>query len=386
MFDPKAIRIIVSLAFSKLGDLLVSAKTTLPAALIAVGAPVWIISVLVPIRESGALLPQAMLGKLLKHVPARHWAWRIGSLIHALAIGAMVLALWLLSGQAAGVAVMVLLAVLSLGRAACSLTMKDIQANVVAKGQRGRLGGLASTASGVVTLVVAIAMLVTGADAYTSLASWLIALASLAFLLSLVALWPVTTTLNSAKDESTTTQGFDSVLWRFILVRGLFAHSALLAPFFMLQRAQDAMSLLPYYLAAQAIATMISAFVWGRLADVSARRTLQFAGSLAVVACVMLLSFNVQSDWQSGLIFFVLALAHTGVRMGRKTYSLDVKDGQQRTEFVANSNTAIGIILIALGALYSALQAWTDWNLVMIMAGMLIVGILLTQWLPNEKG
>ncbi len=59
MFDPKAIRIIISLAFSKLGDLLVSAKTTLPAALIAAGAPVWIISVLVPIRESGALLPQA---------------------------------------------------------------------------------------------------------------------------------------------------------------------------------------------------------------------------------------------------------------------------------------------------------------------------------------
>ncbi|HCB09087.1 MAG TPA: MFS transporter, partial [Alteromonas sp.] len=44
-------RLIASLASTKLADLLISAKTTLPALMLALGAPGWMISWLVPIRE-----------------------------------------------------------------------------------------------------------------------------------------------------------------------------------------------------------------------------------------------------------------------------------------------------------------------------------------------
>ena len=81
----------------------------------------------------------------------------------------------------------------------------------------------------------------------------------------------------------------------------------------------------------------------------------------------------------------MLAVAHTGVRTGRKTYSLDVKDGQQRTELVAFSNTAIGLILLGFGALYAALKAAFDINIVATMAVMLLVGIGLSFILPKEK-
>ena len=67
-------RLIVGLAFNKLADLLASAKTTLPALLISLGAPGWMVMWLVPIRESGALLPQALIGMYLRRKSARHHA------------------------------------------------------------------------------------------------------------------------------------------------------------------------------------------------------------------------------------------------------------------------------------------------------------------------
>ena len=43
-----------------------------------IGAPAWMIGWLVPIRESGALLPQALLGVYLRRHSARHVVWRTG--------------------------------------------------------------------------------------------------------------------------------------------------------------------------------------------------------------------------------------------------------------------------------------------------------------------
>ena len=81
----------------------------------------------------------------------------------------------------------------------------------------------------------------------------------------------------------------------------------------------------------------------------------------------------------------MLSVAHTGVRTGRKTYSLDVKEGQQRTELVAFSNTAIGIILLLFGATYAALGEVLPFSVVYIMAGFLIAGVVMTLILPQEK-
>ena len=78
-------------------------------------------------------------------------------------------------------------------------------------------------------------------------------------------------------------------------------------------------------------------------------------------------------------------MAHAGVRTGRKTYSLDVKEGHDRTELVGFSNTAIGIILLAFGALYAALAPALSFSVVYIMAGMLLLAVATTVILPDEK-
>ena len=49
--------------------------------------------------------------------------------------------------------------------------------------------------------------------------------------------------------------------------------------------------------------------------------------------------------------FFLLSIAHAGVRIGRQTYILDLASGARRTDYVAVSNSVIGVALLLGGAL-----------------------------------
>ncbi|MGY0594167.1 MAG: MFS transporter permease, partial [Paraglaciecola chathamensis] len=61
------IRLVVISTMTKLADILISAKTTLPWIMTSMGAPSWMISLLVPIRESGSLIPQLPLKRRIQH-------------------------------------------------------------------------------------------------------------------------------------------------------------------------------------------------------------------------------------------------------------------------------------------------------------------------------
>ena len=384
-------KLIAALSANKLADILISAKTTLPALLISLGAPVWMIGWLVPIRESGALLPQAVIGILLRKMRARHTVWRVGIIIQVLAVLAMFLAGLMLEQAKAGWVVLVALVILSLGRSVCSLTVKDIEADIAQKGERGDLIGKASTLSGILTLLVAVPMVFFQESLGIAAILGLVLTAAAAFFCTFMLMLPVKTFVDVAQTDDKSSKKtafwqFDAVVYRFVLVRGLFVHSALVAPYFMLESEAGAESLLPLYLAAQAAAAMLSSLIWGKVSDNSARKTLQIAGVIAVAACMGLLITGAASVWVSGFLFFMLSVAHTGVRTGRKTYSLDVREGQGRTELVAFSNTAIGLILLAFGALYAVLESILNISVVYVMTAMLIVAIALTVILPEEKG
>ena len=51
------------------------------------------------------------------------------------------------------------------------------------------------------------------------------------------------------------------------------------------------------------------------------------------------------------LLFLVLSLAHTGVRIGRKTYLVDLASAENRAAYVAVSNSLIGVLLLAGAAI-----------------------------------
>jgi hypothetical protein len=378
--------LIAGLSLNKLADLLISAKTTLTALLVSVGAPVWMIGWLVPIRESGALLPQVLISIYLRKHAQRHIVWRIGMITQVFSVVGMLLSVILFSGFIAGILVLASLVLLSLGRSACSLTVKDMEADVAKKGERGNLIGVASTVSGVVTLVIAIPLVISDGALTSNILLVVLCASMLAFILTLICVWPIKTRVeveNSSKN--TFSINFDTTIYKFIFVRGLFVHSALVAPYFMIERNGDVKELLPIYIGAEATAALLSSIIWGKIADKSAKLTLRLSGLLALGACVGLLFWQTSSIVTSALLFFVLSVAHAGVRTGRKTYSLDVKEGHDRTELVGFSNTAIGIILLAFGALYTALAPALSFSVVYIMAGMLLLAVATTVILPDEK-
>lgn len=378
--------LIAGLSLNKLADLLISAKTTLTALLVSVGAPVWMIGWLVPIRESGALLPQVLISIYLRKHAQRHIVWRIGMITQVFSVVGMLLSVILFSGFIAGILVLASLVLLSLGRSACSLTVKDMEADVAKKGERGNLIGVASTVSGVVTLVIAIPLVIYDGALTSNILLIVLCASMLAFILTLICVWPIKTRVEvENSSENTFSINFDTTIYKFIFVRGLFVHSALVAPYFMIERNGDVKELLPIYIGAEATAALLSSIIWGKIADKSAKLTLRLSGLLALGACVGLLFWQTPSIVTSALLFFVLSVAHAGVRTGRKTYSLDVKEGHDRTELVGFSNTAIGIILLAFGALYAALAPALSFSVVYIMAGMLLLAVATTVILPDEK-
>ena len=63
----------------------------------------------------------------------------------------------------------------------------------------------------------------------------------------------------------------------------------------------------------------------------------------------------------------LLAIAHAGVRIGRKTYMVDMAGGTKRTDYTAVSNTVIGFLLLAVGGISSGVaMLGNDWALLVL--------------------
>ena len=72
-----------------------------------------------------------------------------------------------------------------------------------------------------------------------------------------------------------------------------------------------------------------------------------------------------------------MSVAHDGVRVGRKTYIVDLAGGNRRTDYVAVSNSVIGIVLLLVGLAGLLAQALSVSGVVLLLS---IFG-LLGAWL-----
>ena len=69
------------------------------------------------------------------------------------------------------------------------------------------------------------------------------------------------------------------------------------------------------------------------------------------------LALNTLGAWTLGVLwflplaYFILSIAHDGVRVGRKTFLVNLAGGNRRTDYVAISNSVIGALLLAVGSL-----------------------------------
>lgn len=356
-------------AASKLGDALINPKTTLPWLLTSLQAPGWIAGLLVPIRESGSMLPQLGIAAWMRSLAVRKWCFVGGALAQAVAVLALAVTAVTLSGAAAGYAILALVILFSLSRGFSSVASKDVLGKTVPKTRRGRVTGFASSAAGLGTLVFA-AVLWQSGDGQRPYAL-LLGVAGVLWLVSAAVYATI-------REEPGATEGGgnglreaferlailreDAEFRRFITARALLMGSGLVAPFLVVLANQQARTSLAYFFVAQGLSSLVSGPVWGGIADRSSRRLLIWTacGAGALGTGVFLVDRFAPAvggtPWFLPAAFFVLALLHDGVRLGRKTYVVDLAGGNKRTDYVAVGNTLIGALLLVVGGITAAVQ------------------------------
>ncbi|CUH76051.1 MFS transporter [Tropicibacter naphthalenivorans] len=358
------LRHMVSLSMTKIADGLIDPKLVLSWLTGALGVPAAITGLLVPIREAGALLPQILMAGRLQRMEQRKWFWVAGSVGQGLMAVVIVLAALTLTGMAAGLTIAAALAVFAVSRAACSVSYKDIQGKTVAKTRRGAVTGVAGSVSALAVLAFA-ALLIFGVGQEKGPVIVAIGLAA--------ALWIGAAALFATLDEKPsedrdapaidlTPLKEDAQFRRFIATRGALTVTALAPPYFvLLGDGQSALQALGALVLASSAASFLSSYIWGRLADRSSRWVLALSGfiaagfmALAVVADVMGWAGPV---WVIPVILFGLMIAYHGVRQGRSTYLVDMAPKDTRSSYAALANTAIGTLLLIVGALGGALAA-----------------------------
>jgi hypothetical protein len=392
---------------TQLADEIVSAKIVLPWILLSLNAPLWMLALIVPIKESGALLPQWSVQKILAAKFSTVTIWRTGMAMQGAALFAIAAGMWwLVAASFAAYLVLLAVVVLSLGRALCSFTIKDIQAHNVEKGRRGKLIGAGGSAAGLVTILVALLLWQYSADSAVvgseipeqTVLGLLVIAGCLCYGLGL---W-LSRSLSMPEPivpEPNTPSGrpVGSVpslsLWQYvthesdlrelIISRVLLMHGAIVLPLMVLLIAEryEGISSLALVMLASAIASFMSSYIWGWFSDYSARTTLAIAAAGCMLSLGWLLTpWGLAELYAAGAGFLLMNLCYSGIRTARKTYLIDMVSHTKRQRYVAAGNTIVGCVLLLVGSAYAGLfsidyegiKVWViGWCGLMLCLGML---------------
>lgn len=358
---------VLSLSLTKTGEALSDAKLVLSWLLDAIGGPTWAIGLLVPLRESLAMLPQLLISAWIRQLGVRKIPYVAGCVVQGAAIIGIGLVGLMSSGNVAGVVAIGLIAVFALGRSVCSISHKDVLAKTVDKGRRGSVSGIAGSIVAAVTLLLAVAYWSGWIPLAAPNVASIVIIGGTAWLLAAI-------TFASIREYPGATEGgingFDAVIKQLgwlrsdsqlawlILTRALLLSTALAPPFYVALSGDyepSGLGTLGLFMMASAAAGLLSSYFWGKLADRSSRRVLIYAACMATLANGLAVLSELampHGAWSVPLLpamFFVLVIAHQGVRLGRSIHVIDMADLDTRATYSALSNSVVGLMLLAGG-------------------------------------
>ncbi|MFW1676533.1 MFS transporter [Pontibacter sp. JAM-7] len=360
----------------KIADELASAKLIIPWLFGALGVPAIFTGFLVPIRESGVLIPQLMVAAVVRKLAIRKWVWIAGSVLSAFSLFGMAWAALQFDGAAAGSVILLMLVIFSLSRGICSVSAKDVLGKTVSKSRRGILSGWSASLSGITVLLIGLWLSTVGMN--TSELSIFASLLMVGGVLWLIA----SLFFAQIQEQPGATEGGGNALTvalqqikllqtdppfrRFVIARSLLLSVALAMPFYVLIAQAGAGSDflgLGILIIANGLAAGLSSPVWGYMSDRSSRQVMVIAASgagflgLFTAAAVLAEWSWVINEYGLALIFLLLNILHGGARLGRKTYLVDMASGDNRAAYVAVSNTAIGLLML-VGGLIGLIGDW----------------------------
>src|SRR5690554_5218664 len=135
----------------------------------------------------------------------------------------------------------------------------------------------------------------------------------------------------------------DRAFLHFNVSRTLLLASALALPWVALlgqQQSGTELGGLGVLIVVSGLAGMLASPVWGKRADTSSRRVMRDAGLGAAACCLLgaaiawLPGAWSQTVWPYAVVYALLVIIHSGVRLGRKTYIVDMAGSDRRALYV----------------------------------------------------
>ena len=390
-------------SLTKLAEQLISPSLTLPWILQFLGSPGYLIGALVPVKNIGSLLPQLFVSGNIREKAIRKYYWVFAGTVQGLCMLSSGFLLLSIKGALLPWLIVLLLLIFSIGSGVGSVSFKDVMAKTIPKGQRGQMLSYRATFGGIFSLLAGLCWIFFLKDTKdTALYATLFFVAGILWLLAAFLFFLI-------QEQPGATQGGrnpidearrgwnilknDSIFRRFLLTRSLLMGIPLVQPFYVVW-AKHISGIswkgLGALILINGVAQIVSSPFWGKLADKSSAQVMRFAGYLALLAgaCSLLFPYLPQS-WQSFYaflpVFFFNAMAHSGARLGRKTYLVDHAPGDDRPTYVSVANTFMGlftILTLAFGliATFVSIRA----QLLFFMA-MILLAVVTSFGLANRE-
>jgi MFS family permease len=184
----------------------------------------------------------------------------------------------------------------------------------------------------------------------------------------------------------------DAPFRRFVAARALLISTGLAGPYYvLLARETGGGHLLGLFVLASGLASALSSAFWGHFADRSSRSVLVVAAAIASGLGILMFLLDALGTLRTGygwlvpVAYFALAVVHSGVRIGRKTYVLDLAGAEHRTDYIAVSNTLIGAVLL-LSDVVGALTPWLGGaGMLLLLSFFGFCGVVLGMRLPEVE-
>ena len=317
----------------------------------------------------------------------------------------MALVAWQSSGVLAGWLLLACLVFYSLARGLCSVSAKDVLGKTVSKTRRGRLMGYSASLAGVVTVAIGLLL---QAD-FMSQDNLLVLLL---FIVAAAFLWIMAfVSFAAIAEPAGATEGGGNALeeairslrlliddkpfQQYVVSRILLLSVALVIPFYVIlvqQQLQGQLALLGWLIIANGLASSISAPLIGKLADSSSRNVMAGAALLAGVVGVITWYVSIYHhdvNWSAigaVVVFFLITLAHGAVRLGRKVYLVDMANQDNRAQYVAVSNTVIGIAMLFGGIVGVIADVFDVQTVILLLSVIALATSIYIKRLPDVSG
>ena len=376
---------------------LTSPRLVLPFLYMAIGAPVFLGGLILPIVQGSNMVSQLVAAPIIGASKYRKWYMLLALITFTSALAIVGIAMQPPNTAWLALLFLVVAVVMGASQAMSSLTFQDLLGRILTKDRRNALLFTQATLAGLLAIGIALYSRrdlgnTTALDRHLELLWAGVFLALFAGVLaSLIRESPNQPNVSHAGTAAVQpglkglAGEFLSALklrWfqRYMTARGLFLSVELATPFYAIHaasiHAQNHKGL-GAFIIMSSLGYMVGGLVWQRFAKASIPTVMSMASMVAIIAGGTAIAADtvpgLQNEWFHAMVFFFIAMAGQGVQASRKLYLVNATTDENRPYYIAISNAgfaAFGSIFSFVLGMLAHIQGviWPVWCLIGVTA------------------